>query len=84
ASLMFAALVVTPIAVIALDGSPAAAVAAVTAVHPTHTDWFGDLAPLGVISMLAWGLGYFGQPHILVRFMATRSAAAIPKARRIC
>ncbi|VVD61371.1 sodium/proline symporter [Pandoraea iniqua] len=84
ASLMFAALVVTPIAVIALDGSPAAAVAAVTAVHPTHTDWFGDLAPLGVVSMLAWGLGYFGQPHILVRFMATRSAAAIPKARRIC
>ncbi|VVE19404.1 sodium/proline symporter [Pandoraea eparura] len=84
ASLMFAALVVTPIAVIALDGSPAAAVDAVTAVHPAHTDWFGDLAPVGVISMLAWGLGYFGQPHILVRFMATRSAAAIPQARRIC
>ncbi|MDM8354969.1 sodium/proline symporter PutP [Pandoraea communis] len=84
ASLMFAALVVTPIAVIALDGSPAAAIDAVTAVHPAHTDWFGDLAPIGVISMLAWGLGYFGQPHILVRFMATRSAAAIPQARRIC
>ena len=25
---------------------------------------------IGVISLLAWGLGYFGQPHILVRFMA--------------
>lgn len=84
ASLMFAALVVTPIAVVALDGSPAAAVDAVTAVHPSHTDWFGDLAPIGVISMLAWGLGYFGQPHILVRFMAARSAATIPQARRIC
>ncbi|VVE07383.1 sodium/proline symporter [Pandoraea horticolens] len=59
-------------------------IGAVTAVHPAHTDWFGDLAPIGVISMLAWGLGYFGQPHILVRFMAARSAAAIPQARRIC
>ncbi|MBN9093520.1 sodium/proline symporter PutP [Pandoraea pnomenusa] len=84
ASLMFAALVVTPIAVITIDGGPAAAISAVTAVHPAHTDWFGELAPVGVISMLAWGLGYFGQPHILVRFMAARSAAAIPQARRIC
>lgn len=84
ASLMFAALVVTPIAVITMDGGPVAAVDAVTALHPAHTDWFGDLAPIGVISLLAWGLGYFGQPHILVRFMAARSAAAIPQARRIC
>ncbi|MFG2138363.1 sodium/proline symporter PutP [Streptomyces sp. NPDC048650] len=43
-------------------------------------------APLGavaVISLLAWGLGYFGQPHILVRFMSIRSAREIPLARRI-
>lgn len=42
--------------------------------------------PLGivaVISLLAWGLGYFGQPHILVRFMSIRSTREIPKARRI-
>ncbi|MFP6796599.1 MAG: sodium/solute symporter, partial [Pseudomonadales bacterium] len=38
---------------------------------------------VGVISLLAWGLGYFGQPHILVRFMAVGSSADIPKARRI-
>ncbi|MCF0254176.1 MAG: sodium:proline symporter, partial [Duodenibacillus sp.] len=31
----------------------------------------------------AWGIGYFGQPHILVRFMATESIKVIPNARRI-
>ncbi|MDZ5078039.1 sodium/proline symporter PutP [Nesterenkonia sp. HG001] len=38
---------------------------------------------LGVISAAAWGLGYFGQPHVIVRFMAMRSAADAPAARRI-
>ncbi len=38
---------------------------------------------IGIISALAWGLGYFGQPHIIVRFMAMRDAAAAKSARRI-
>ncbi|MGO4889761.1 sodium/proline symporter PutP [Anaerobacillus sp. MEB173] len=38
---------------------------------------------IGTISLLAWGLGYFGQPHILTRFMSIRSASEIPKARLI-
>ena len=38
---------------------------------------------LAVISLLAWGLGYFGQPHILARFMAIRDDSRIPRARRI-
>lgn len=41
------------------------------------------LGVIAVISMLAWGLGYFGQPHILARFMAIRSTCDIPAARRI-
>ncbi|MGW7006223.1 sodium/proline symporter PutP [Streptomyces sp. NPDC054933] len=41
------------------------------------------LGAVAVISMLAWGLGYFGQPHILARFMAIRSTREIPTARRI-
>lgn len=47
---------------------------------------WGAGKPLGVIaviSMLAWGLGYFGQPHILARFMGIRSTRDIPVARRI-
>lgn len=34
-------------------------------------------------SLLAWGLGYFGQPHILARFIGIRSVKDVPKARRI-
>lgn len=41
------------------------------------------LGLLGIVSALAWGLGYFGQPHVLARFMAIESAAAVPRARRI-
>src|SRR6059036_2555698 len=41
------------------------------------------LSAVAVISLLAWGLGYFGQPHILVRFMSIRSTRDIPLARRI-
>ncbi|WP_043267576.1 sodium/proline symporter PutP [Streptomyces sp. CT34] len=50
-----------------------------------HGQW-GAGKPLGaiaVISLLAWGLGYFGQPHILARFMGISSTADIPAARRI-
>ncbi len=38
---------------------------------------------LSIISALAWGLGYFGMPHIIVRFMGIRSNSEIKKARRI-
>lgn len=40
-------------------------------------------AILGIVSALAWGLGYFGQPHIIVRFMALRSTAEAKQGRRI-
>ncbi|HRE31113.1 MAG TPA: hypothetical protein PLD88_03980, partial [Candidatus Berkiella sp.] len=33
---------------------------------------------------MAWGLGYLGTPHILVRFMAVKTTGDIPIARRIC
>lgn len=38
---------------------------------------------MNIISALAWGLGYFGMPHIIVRFMGIRSNAEVKKARRI-
>ncbi|GAA3134988.1 sodium/proline symporter PutP [Streptomyces echinatus] len=43
----------------------------------------GSLGVVAVISLLSWGLGYFGQPHILARFMGIRSTRAVPAARRI-
>lgn len=38
---------------------------------------------IGWLSLMAWGLGYFGQPHIIVRFMAVRSVKEVPTARNI-
>jgi sodium/proline symporter len=45
--------------------------------------WY-SLTALGLISSLTWGLGYFGQPHILVRFMSARNERTIHIGRRIC
>lgn len=42
-----------------------------------------SLSLISIISLLSWGLGYFGQPHILSRFMAIKSIHAIPAARNI-
>lgn len=41
------------------------------------------LSVISIASLLSWGLGYFGQPHILARFMAIRSVQLIPSARNI-
>lgn len=38
----------------------------------------GTLPLVGIISTMAWGLGYFGQPHILSRFMGIRSVKDLP------
>ena len=38
---------------------------------------------LNIASMMAWGLGYFGMPHILVRFMAIRDENELKLSRRI-
>ncbi|MFD5213853.1 sodium/proline symporter PutP [Microbacterium sp. NPDC058345] len=55
---------------------------------PAHLSFLGGTAVTGgtilaIISALAWGLGYFGQPHIIVRFMALRSPQEAKSARRI-
>ena len=45
-----------------------------------HFSFFQGVTLLSVISAIAWGLGYFGQPHIIVRFMSIRSTKDIPTA----
>ncbi|WP_134043404.1 sodium:solute symporter family transporter [Helicobacter pullorum] len=49
-------------------------------VSKERLQWFEGVSLIGIISALAWGLGYFGQPHILVRFMSIRSTKDIPTA----
>ena len=46
-------------------------------------DIFTRYSALDIASILAWGLGYFGMPHILLRFMAIKSPRLIKKSRRI-
>lgn len=43
----------------------------------------GDYGILSVFSMLAWGLGYFGMPQVLLRFMAIRKEKELKMSRRI-
>jgi sodium/proline symporter len=52
-------------------------------VDPARLQWVGAGGTVAIVSALAWGLGYFGQPHILARFMAADDLRTIPKARRI-
>ena len=81
--LMLCALIIVPVAAVQELGGWQEATAAIGVRHPRHLSAFSDLSLLSTVSLLSWGLGYFGQPHILARFMAMRSAAEMPKARAI-
>ncbi len=81
--IMFVALVLVPFVVINDLGGVSEMNNAITAINPELLNMFGGVTLLGIISAMAWGLGYFGQPHIIVRFMAIRSITDLPAARRI-
>jgi SSS family solute:Na+ symporter/sodium/proline symporter len=55
----------------------------VRGVDPGLLDLFKGATAISIISAMAWGLGYFGQPHIIVRFMAVRSVRDSPTTRNI-
>ncbi|MDS2171645.1 sodium/proline symporter PutP [Nesterenkonia sp. CL21] len=92
-TMMFLGLLLVPLfAVVVLGGvgDVGSGVSAADAVQATaagaevdRMSFLAGASALGIISAAAWGLGYFGQPHIIVRFMAMRSAADAPAARRI-
>ncbi len=82
--MMFFALLAVPLVTIGDLGGWHPALARVAAVDARFLDAFSGMKTSAIVSLLAWGLGYFGQPHILARFMAVRSDAEIPKARLIC
>lgn len=51
--------------------------------HDAVTGKAGSFGAIPVISTLAWGLGYFGMPHILLRFMAIENPNKIKTSRRV-
>ena len=83
ASLMIFALILTPIIVIMAVGGIDTSMLVIEAKNPAYVDMFKGLNLVAILSLLGWGLGYFGQPHILARFMAADSHHTIRNARRI-
>ena len=81
---MFVALIAVPIFGVFLTGGMEETVESIKTVNPEHLSLFASTATVaGVVSSIAWGLGYFGQPHIIVRFMAIKSVKETTAARRI-
>lgn len=83
AILMMFALVVAPAVVLYELNGLGETLNVIESVDPVLTNWTKGLTLIGFLSLQAWGLGYFGQPHILVRFMAAKSAEHVGPARRI-
>jgi len=81
--IMFIALVLVPIVVMDDIGSFSTLHSSINEINPDLLNMFSGIGIIGIISAMSWGLGYFGQPHIIVRFMAIRSVKDLPTARRI-
>jgi len=92
--IMFVALVLVPVVTIMQLGGFGPTVDALSTLSVDVGGWEKSylsmipqeslgLAAIGIISTMSWGLGYFGQPHIIVRFMAVRSLKDVAVMRRI-
>ena len=81
--IMFVALVLVPFVVISDIGGLQVMHETVNSLDAEKLNMFNGVSVLAIVSAMAWGLGYFGQPHIIVRFMAIRSVKDLPVARRI-
>ena len=81
--IMFIALILVPAVTIMTVGGIGPSIDQVKSTGPGMFDMITGNTFLGMVSLMAWGLGYFGQPHIIVRFMAISSVKEIKKARRI-
>jgi len=87
--IMFIALVMVPTVVVFELGGIGNTLDTLRNINPNLLSFSIDASTgatvsiIGTISLMSWGLGYFGQPHIIVRFMAISSVKALPTARRI-
>lgn len=86
--MMFFAILAVPITASFLMGGPMVTASALATLNAEMFNPFTSpdgkaISAIEIISLLAWGLGYFGQPHILVRFMAIRSSKDIKQATNI-
>lgn len=83
-TIMFFALTLVPIVGLFVTGGFNETTTSIQTMNPEHLSIFASTATVaGIISSVAWGLGYFGQPHIIVRFMAITTVKEMKNARRI-
>ncbi len=87
-AMMFFAILIVPTCAAMSMGGFGETVAAIAAYkesmfQPLTKPDGSSMGFIELISLLAWGIGYFGQPHILVRFMAIKSTRELPQATRI-
>ncbi|WP_448072232.1 sodium/proline symporter PutP [Georgenia yuyongxinii] len=83
-AMMFLALLAVPIVGVFATGGVGETLSTVRDIDPGMLTMVGGgVSAMAVVSALAWGLGYFGQPHIIVRFMALRTTQEATAARRI-
>lgn len=81
--MMFLSLIAVPVVGIFVTGGFGETAASIREVDPNMLSLVSGASTIGVISAAAWGLGYFGQPHIIVRFMAIKTLGEVRTARRI-
>jgi sodium/proline symporter len=82
-TLMFFALLIVPMVAVQMVGNWNQVTDKAASIDPTYLDAFSGMSFLSIVSLMAWGLGYFGQPHILARFMAIKRPNDIPKAQTV-
>lgn len=87
--IMFVALVMVPTVVVMELGGISNTLDALNNINPNllslsiNPATGESLSAIAIVSAMAWGLGYFGQPHIIVRFMAINDVKQLSTARRI-
>lgn len=82
-TIMMIAIIVVPIVVFFELGGVSETFNTIKQIDPTHFSMFRGTTWVSIVSLLAWGLGYCGQPHILARFMAIDTVKQIRTAKKI-
>ena len=85
--MMLIALMVVPFFAVSVMGGFGETKAVLDSLGTNFLNPFYDngnpMSAVSIISQLAWGLGYFGMPHILVRFMAIKNENEVRKSRKV-
>lgn len=85
--MMLVSLMIVPLFAVTLIGGPDKTIEVLNGLGTNYLNpMYSGGEPvgfIGIISQLAWALGYFGMPHILVRFMAIRDEREVRKSRKV-